>query len=97
MKKIILRIGENNSLMITVVSSWVEKNNIPVMEVALKNCNEGEPFWIVDKEEFEKEYNKFEIKTGLELDLEVLGEPSGYGAASTDYPEHILKGIKVGK
>jgi hypothetical protein len=94
MDKLILTQDKDNNLIVTVASSNMEAKGISIMDIALKDIEEGVPFWIVDRKSFEESISVFDLKIGLELDIESLGEPSGHGASYIDFPEEIRKKLK---
>jgi hypothetical protein len=54
-------------------------------EIALKDTPTGEPFWIVDEVDVPTDSTFF---NAWELDIEALGEPTGYGM---DYEDWVLE------
>jgi len=57
-----------------------------ITEIALKDTTTGNPFWIVDEENISKDHTFFDA---WELDLEALGEPTGYGMDYEDWVREI--------
>jgi hypothetical protein len=56
-----------------------------ITEIALKDTPTGEPFWIVDEVDVPTDSTFF---NAWELDIEALGEPTGYGM---DYEDWVLE------
>ena len=59
-----------------------------ILEIALKDTPTGKPFWIVDKTEVSNDQTFFDA---WELDLEELGEPTGYGMDYEDWAKEYKK------
>lgn len=59
-----------------------------VFEIGLKDTTTGEPFWVVDRDQLP---NNMEFFDAWELDLEALGEPSGYGMDYDDWDKEYRK------
>jgi hypothetical protein len=59
-----------------------------VLEIALKDTPTGKPFWIVDKVEVSNDHTFF---NAWELDVEALGEPTGYGIDYEDWEKEYKK------
>jgi hypothetical protein len=59
-----------------------------ITEIALKDTPTGQPFWIVDEEEVSNDHTFF---NAWELDLEALGEPTGYGMDYEDWEKEYKK------
>lgn len=57
-----------------------------ITEIAFKDTPTGKPFWIVDEEYISNDHTFF---NAWELDLEALGEPTGYGMEYEDWVEQI--------
>lgn len=57
-----------------------------ITEIALKDTPTGKPFWIVDENEVSKDHTFF---NAWELDVEALGEPTGYGMDPKDWVKKI--------
>lgn len=57
-----------------------------ITEIALKDTKTGNPFWIVDENEVSKDHTFF---NAWELDLEALGEPTGYGMDYDDWVREV--------
>lgn len=53
-----------------------------ITEIALKDTPIGKPFWIVNQTEVSNDHTFF---NAWELDLEALGEPTGYGMNYEDW------------
>lgn len=47
-----------------------------ITEIALKDINTGEPFWIVDESQVSNDHTFFDA---WELDMDALGKPTGFG------------------
>lgn len=52
--------------------------SLSLLKIAQKGTPKGKPFWIVDESYVVGDHTYF---NAWELDLEALGEPSGYGIA----------------
>ena len=59
-----------------------------ITEIALKDTPTGKPFWIVDEEQVSNDHTFF---NAWELDLEALGEPTGYGMDYEDWAQEYKK------
>ena len=59
-----------------------------ITEIALKDTPTGKPFWIVDEEQVSNDHTFF---NAWELDLEALGEPTGYGIDYEDWAQEYRK------
>ena len=59
-----------------------------ITEIALKDTPTGEPFWIVNEEEVSNDHTFF---NAWELDVEALGEPTGYGIDYEDWAQEYKK------
>ena len=59
-----------------------------ITEIALKDTPTGQSFWIVDKEQVSNDHTFF---NAWELDLEALGEPTGYGMDYEDWEKEYRK------
>jgi hypothetical protein len=59
-----------------------------ITEIALKDTPTGQPFWIVDEENVSNDHTFF---NAWELDLEALGEPTGYGIDYEDWEKEYKK------
>jgi hypothetical protein len=59
-----------------------------ITEIALKDTPTGQPFWIVNEEEVSNDHTFF---NAWELDLEALGEPTGYGMDYEDWATEYKK------
>jgi hypothetical protein len=59
-----------------------------ITEIALKDTPTGKPFWIVDEEYVSNDHTFF---NAWELDLEALGEPTGYGMDYEDWEKEYKK------
>ena len=59
-----------------------------ITEIALKDTPTGKPFWIVDEEYVSNDHTFF---NAWELDLEALGEPTGYGMDYEDWAQEYQK------
>jgi hypothetical protein len=59
-----------------------------ITEIALKDTPTGKPFWIVDEEYVSYDHTFF---NAWELDLEALGEPTGYGMDYEDWVKEYRK------
>ena len=59
-----------------------------ITEIALKDTPTGKPFWIVDEEQVSNDHTFF---NAWELDLEALGEPTGYGMDYEDWSQEYKK------
>jgi len=60
-----------------------------IEEVALKDTPDGEPFWIVNEEDYPTDDTFYDA---WELDLDVLGEPAGYGMSYEEWIQKYKKG-----
>jgi len=54
----------------------------------LKDTPTGKPFWIVDEEQVSNDHTFF---NAWELDVEALGEPTGYGMDYEDWVQEYKK------
>lgn len=59
-----------------------------IVEIALKDTPTGKPFWIVDETNISNDYTFFDA---WELDVEALGEPTGYGMDYEDWAKEYKK------
>lgn len=59
-----------------------------ITEIALKDTLTGKPFWIVDEENISNDHTFF---NAWELDIEALGEPTGYGMDYEDWVREYQK------
>jgi hypothetical protein len=59
-----------------------------ITEIALKDTPTGQPFWIVNEEEVSNDHTFF---NAWELDVEALGEPTGYGMDYEDWEKEYKK------
>jgi hypothetical protein len=59
-----------------------------ITEIALKDVPTGIPFWIVDEDEISKDHTFFDA---WELDVDALGEPTGYGMNYEDWEREYKK------
>jgi len=59
-----------------------------ITEIALKDTPTGQPFWIIDEENISNDHAFF---NAWELDLEALGEPTGYGIDYEDWEKEYRK------
>ena len=59
-----------------------------ITEIALKDTPTGKPFWIANKDEISDDFTFF---NAWELDLEALGEPTGYGMDYEDWAQEYKK------
>jgi hypothetical protein len=59
-----------------------------ITEIAFKAVPTGKPFWIVDEEQVSNDHTFF---NAWELDLEALGEPTGYGMNYEDWEREYRK------
>jgi len=59
-----------------------------ITEIALKDTPTGKPFWIVDEENISNDHTFF---NAWELDIEALGEPTGYGMDYEDWVREYQK------
>jgi len=59
-----------------------------ITEIALKDTPTEKPFWIVDEEQVSNDHTFF---NAWELDLEALGEPTGYGIDYEDWAQEYKK------
>jgi hypothetical protein len=59
-----------------------------ITEIALKDVPNGKPFWIVDEENIPNDHTFF---NAWELDVEALGEPTGYGMDYEDWAKEYKK------
>jgi hypothetical protein len=58
------------------------------IEIGLKDTPTGQPFWVVNKDDISHDYTFFDA---WELDLEALGEPTGYGVDYEDWVQEYRK------
>jgi len=59
-----------------------------VTEIALKDTPTGNPFWVVDANQLPNDFTFFDA---WELDIEALGEPTGYGMDYEDWVREYKK------
>jgi len=59
-----------------------------ITEIALKDSPTGQPFWIVNEEDVCNDYTYY---NAWELDIETLGEPTGYGMEYEDWVQEYKK------
>jgi hypothetical protein len=59
-----------------------------IAEIALKDTPIGKPFWIVDEEYVSNDHTFYDA---WELDLEALGDPTGYGMEYGDWEKQYRK------
>jgi len=59
-----------------------------ITEIALKDTPTGQPFWIVDESQVSNDHTFF---NAWELDVEALGEPTGYGMDYEDWAQEYKK------
>lgn len=59
-----------------------------ITEIALKDTPIGKPFWIVDEDQVSEDHIFF---NAWELDLEALGEPTGYGMDYESWAQEYKK------
>jgi hypothetical protein len=79
-------IHENNSGGVAICTPAPEAlETYTITEIALKDTPTGEPFWIVDEVDVPTDSTFF---NAWELDIEALGEPTGYGM---DYEDWVLE------
>ena len=80
---------ENNTGGVAVGTPTQEALEIyTITEIALKDTPTGKPFWIVDEEQVSNDHTFF---NAWELDLEALGEPTGYGMDYEDWAQEYKK------
>jgi len=82
MSQIIIHENETGGLALCVPSEEALQT-YTITEIGLKDVTTGKPFWIIDRENIPEDMAFF---NSLELDLEALGEPDGYGI---DYEEWV--------
>ena len=89
MKKVILYLNEENQVCIMhPVQSFLDKYEVSLEELAIKNVVHNNPFWIVNFEDIPKDI--LEFWAGIELDEDVLGEPSGIGGKEDYYTKKLV-------
>lgn len=59
-----------------------------ITEIAFKDTPTGQPFWIVDEEYVSRDHTFF---NAWELDVESLGDPTGYGMDYEDWEKEYGK------
>jgi len=57
-------------------------------EIGFKDATTGKPFWVVSESNIPSEFLFFDA---WELDLEALGEPTGYGMDYEDWVQEYKK------
>lgn len=87
MSQIILHENNNGGVAICTPSPEALET-YTVTEIALKDSPTGQPFWIVNEEDVCNDYTYY---NAWELDVEALGEPTGYGIDYEDWVREYKK------
>ena len=87
MKQYILHENEYGGVAICTPSSEALET-YTIIEIGIKDTPTGKPFWIVNKDELSMDSTYFDA---WELDLEALGEPTGYGIDYEDWVQEYKK------
>lgn len=87
MAQLILMENDNGGVSIGYPSSEALET-YTITEIALKDTPTGQPFWIVDEQYVSNDHTFF---NAWELDLEALGEPTGYGMNYEDWEKEYKK------
>lgn len=89
MKQVILYLNEENDVSILhPVQSFLDKYEVSLQEVGVKNVPHNNPFWIVTFEDLSKDI--LEFWAGVELDENALGTPSGFGGKEDYYTKELV-------
>ena len=87
MSQIIIHENDTDGVALVIPSPEALKT-YSVFEIALKDTTTGKAFWIVDENELPVNRDYF---NAWELDLEALGEPTGYGMDYEDWAQEHKK------
>ena len=87
MSQIIIHENNNGGVALVIPSQEALKT-YSIIEIALKDTTTGKPFWIIDEKYVSEDPTFF---NAWELDLEALGEPTGYGMDYEDWEKEYRK------